>query len=165
MKTTYWLLSLTCLLVGCIDDPTIYTDEEAISAPDAGEDGGIATSPSAAPRTANIGGGGDCPPDQAEGGRCQDGGGGGGGAEPDASFCELYPSWCPPRPRDPLPPRTPCSLLDPCPPTPVAAPGKETANKAAADVPVENVGGGECLPEEAERGTCTGGGGGTGGGN
>jgi hypothetical protein len=118
MKAIFLCFSLLCLvLVGCIGDPTLDTDEAELAVPDAGEEGGIATSPS-------VGGGGNCTPDEAERGMCGGGGGGGGGGgEPDATFCQLYPTWCPPLPPPgPLPPRTPCSLLDPCPPTPIAVP-------------------------------------------
>lgn len=111
-RTIPILILSTLALVGCLADPDLETDEAALASP-----------PPVAPPTTNIGGGGDCDtPDEAETPRCG-GGGGTGGAEPDATFCELYPSWCPPPPRNPLPPRTPCSLLDPCPPDPVAPEG------------------------------------------
>jgi hypothetical protein len=178
MKAISLWFSLTCLvMVGCIGDPAIDTDEAELAAPDAGEEGGIATSPSAAPPTANIGGG-DCLPEEAERGTCNGGGGGSdpGQCTPGSPGCETCspgapgcPGPLPPGPGGAYPPGHPCRLYPPgaCPadpPKPPLAPPTENIIQPGCDAPptdpnrvCEGDGGGGS-------GTGGGGGGGSGGG-
>jgi hypothetical protein len=177
-------------VAGClIDDPEIDTDEAGLAAPDAGAPPSldehtdfcriyptwceprpptIPPPPSLPPRTpCTILD--PCTPPVAPDGPVTN-------VDNDWDFCRIYPRWCddepspptiPPPPSSPDPGPYPCHLYPPgqCPADPSKPPVAPDTKAAAADVPVENIGGGECLPEEAEAGRCNGGGGGTGGGN
>jgi hypothetical protein len=146
MKAISLCFSLACLvMVGCIGDPAIDTDEAELAAPDAGVEGGIATSPSYVLPLPPRGGctlADPCPPTPvAPNGAVAS-------IDNDWDFCRIYPRWCddepspptiPPPPSSPDPGPYPCHLYPPgqCPadpPKPPLAPEPTVAEVRAAAI-------------------------------